>query len=131
MNSTGLKTIVEGLQLAPSEERLLKRIVYPDPPGRFKSFFQRPLRGPKDVILAVLVLALGIALLWGVVNLIGSSLSDSGRELIFFIVVLIALSVRDTRLALQERLIKSLYSALAHGKPDQDKPAEQRRPAEH
>ena len=123
MNSTGLKTIVEGIQLAPPEERLLKRIVYPGPPSLFKSFFQRPLRGPKDVILSVLVLAFGIALLWVVVSFIGDSLSDSGRELIFFVVFLIALSVRDNRMALQERLIKSLYSALEQGNLNQNRPA--------
>jgi hypothetical protein len=133
MKSTGVKSIVEHLQLAPPEERLLKRIVYPNPPGRLTSFFQRKLRlkrpwqGSKGVILALL-LGLGVGLLGWVVSLIESSLYDSEREFlptIALIAFLMTLFVRD-RMALQKRLIKKLYSSLEQGhSTEQHRTAEQ------
>jgi hypothetical protein len=130
MNSTGPRTIAERLQLAPPEEQLLKRIVTPDPPGRVKSFFQRPLRDPGEIVGAVTLTILGVALLWLVVTLVASSLGDSGSRflrflddspLLHFLIpvgVFVVLLIRDARTALMERLIRRLYSAVEQGKQD-------------
>jgi hypothetical protein len=116
MNSTGSKTIAEGLQLAPSEERLLRQIVFPDPPGRFKRLFQRPVQGPKDIMLAVLVIAVLIALFWLIGdlidNLLGIAWFQRFSDMLVFIVLLVVISFRDARMALQERLVRRLYGVL-------------------
>ena len=115
--------MAEGLQLSPHEERLLNRILLPNPPGRIKEIFQRPVRGPRDITLAVLILILVIALLGLVGNLIGNALSDSVRNTLDFVVIVgagIALIVRDARIASLERLVRRLYGSLEQG--NQDRP---------
>lgn len=52
--------MAEFLQLAPPEARLLKQVVTPEPPGRLRSFFERPVQRPRDVMLAVLLAGVGL-----------------------------------------------------------------------
>jgi len=101
MNST----IVESLQLAPPEERLLERIVVQVPPGRLGRWFRR-----------LVFIGLGFALLRLVVDL--APLDDLRREGLhglLFTCLVFALNIGRARIALQERLVKKLYGALAQG----------------
>jgi hypothetical protein len=116
MNSSASKIVVEGLQLAPPEERLLQRLVSPDSPSRLKKFFQR-----------LIVVGLGFVLLRLVGDLM-ASLDDFRREglhWVLFLGFLFVLDLRDTRIALQERLIRKLYSELTQENSYHDRLGEQ------
>jgi hypothetical protein len=127
MKSAGVKSIAEGLRLAPPEERLLKRIVDSSPPGRLAILFQRSLQDSKGVIIAFLLgLAAGL-LGWGV-SLIERSLYNSGIEIlpaIFFAVIIVTLFLRE-RMVLQSELVKKLYRSLGQGCQNEDEPAEEK-----
>jgi|SRR5215203_4589184 len=116
MNSSASKIVVEGLQLAPPEERLLERLVSPDSPSRLKKFFQR-----------LIIVGLGFVLLRLVVDLMASldDLRREGLHWLLFLSFLFVLDLRDTRIALQERLIRKLYSELTQENSYHDKPGEQ------
>ena len=116
MNSSASKIVVEDLQLAPPEERLLKLLVLPGSPSRLKKFFQR-----------LIIVGLGFVLLRLVGDLM-ASLDDFRREglhWLLFLGFLFVLDLRDTRIALQERLIRKLYSELTQENSYHDKPGEQ------
>lgn len=116
------------LHLAPPEERLLKRILSPDPPSRIKSFFQRPVRDASGAMVTILILsgiALAVVLLLGIMLLpradaaIGDLLGDSTRTLLGFLIivalyiaVLIGNIIRYNRMLLLERVVRKLYNAL-------------------
>ena len=116
MNSSAPKIVVEGLQLAPPEERLLKRLVSPDAPSRLKKFLQR-----------LIIVGLGFVLLRLVVDLMASldNLRREGLHWLLFLGFLFVLDLRDTRIALQERLIRKLYGELTQENSYHDKPGEQ------
>ena len=123
--------MTELLQLAPREARLLKRVVTPDPPdppGRLRSFFQRPVQRPEDVILAVLLAGAGLVLTFLVVDLmmelLGEGLFNELLQLLAIAAAIVIFYSRDTQIAVQERLIRRLYSAL-----DQRNPGSSGRPA--
>ena len=104
MNSTA----VESLQLAPPEERLLKRVVSPDPPGRLEKLFRR-----------LVIIGLGFAILHLVVDLAPlAELRREGLQGLLFICLIFALNIGNSRVSLQERLIKKLYGELVQGDPN-------------
>jgi len=108
--------MAELLQLAPPEERLLRQVMAPDTPGRLRSFFERPVQRPGDVILAVLLAGVGLALLFLIVGLVmellGDDLFSELLQLLAIATAIVTFAARDTRLAVQERLIRRLYGAL-------------------
>lgn len=127
MSSTDPKSMADLLYLAPPEKRLLQRIVSPDPPGRFKSLFQRPVRGAsaRDVVVAILILigiVLGIVLFLWLLTAIDSLLGESTRAIIenlmkfiLPVAVLIWTLMRNAKVRLLERLIRKLHGALEEG----------------
>ena len=119
MNSIGLKAIAEVLKLAPPEERLLKRVVFPGPPGRAASLL-RPLRRPTDMLITLLFVLFTLP---GTLldRLRGELTRDPLLLMIGLLVVLIIYVERfalDTRVALLERLIKRFYGAMEQSKQE-------------
>lgn len=103
MNST----VVESLQLAPPEERVLKRVVSMDPPGRLGKLSRH-----------LVIIGLGFAILHLVVNWVPlADLRREGLQGILIACLIFALDIGNSRVSLQEQLIKKLYGELVQGDP--------------
>jgi hypothetical protein len=113
-----------GLPLTPREERVLRGIVFPEPPARHTNLFTRPLQGVKGIVIAALsLLAVGIGfmLLWPVASAKLSWLGDSRRlDALLTIMIFLVICFLEKRISLLVRLVAKLYSALEQergGKP--------------
>ena len=116
MRNPDPNTVIAELQLSAREERILRRIMSPEPPEHKKSFLLRPLRGLKGAIIAALSLlglGLGIVFLWPVVAPRLTWFGDSEiKDDLLFLAMFLTIHLLGRRLSLVEQLVKKLYSAM-------------------
>jgi len=104
------RQIIEDLALTKSQERVLRRLVSPEPTGPLQSFLHRPRTGLKGALVALAFLAVLFALAFLIGQLFGRPFPTADIALPVWLIVLIY------KLSERELIIAKLYRALVSGR---------------